>query len=448
MSVADGGTIDWHPQAGLLPTDEAALRDVQATILRAGGRPWGATVFIRFLDAEPASRWVRELVPELTSMAAQLADSASLLGAETGGYGSAARRPPTGRAPIVTFALSAAGYTALGVDETRRPAHNADPFERGMATAGLGDPPPAAWEEHLRGPHAVLRILADDAPSLVARVDSLLATVTPGMARLHTERTELLVNAEQQPIEHFGFLDGRSQPRFFSFDVNRDRERNIASYWSAAPPLDWVLCPDPLSADGRGSYLVARKLDQDAHAFREAEQQLATALRCSADEAGALLVGRNRLGRSVETIGTAAPDHDNGFLYEGRCPVAAHTRLMNPRDSRTSYPLARRGMTYGTRVEHGDGERGPKDSPTGGVGLLFMANTSDIAGQFEALQRRANGGDGRPFDPIIGQCEPVPGQEWVTPDGSGRAHAAIGGYVTMRGGEYFFMPSLSGLASI
>lgn len=466
MSIADGSTIEWHPQAGLLPADEQALRDIQATILRPAGRSHGAAVFLRFLDARPARRWIRSLAPRLTSMAAQLAESATAPAPREDGYGDGAPaadgraagdgvgdggRPA--RRAVLTLALSAAGYGALDLPEASLPAGPGgpsprDPFRAGMAEAALADPPPASWEAHLRAPHAVVRILADGADAVEQAVAGLLSERIEGVSVLGIERTALLRNGRGQAIEHFGYVDGRSQPRFFSYDVNRDQERNVATYWSAAPPLDWVLCRDPLSGTGRGSYLVVRKLEQHVRAFHRARRELAARLGCSVEEAGALLVGRDEAGRSLEQDGTDTPYvSDNGFLYEGACPVTAHTRLMNDRSGRTAYPLARRGMPYGHRSVHPDDVRRPKDCPNEGVGLLFMANTSDIAGQFEALQRRANGAGGQPFDPIIGQAATVPSQAWTHPDGTS-ARAAVGGYVTMRGGEYFFLPSLSGLASL
>jgi hypothetical protein len=63
------------------------------------------------------------------------------------------------------------------------------------------------------------------------------------------------------------------------------------------------------------------------------------------------------------------------------------------------------------------------------------------------LQRRANGDPGGNFDPIIGQgVHPL--QTWPDPMTSAPWQQSIGGYITMLGGEYLFMPSLSGLASI
>jgi deferrochelatase/peroxidase EfeB len=266
------------------------------------------------------------------------------------------------------------------------------------------------------------------------------------------ERLSLMWNAYGESIEHFGFVDGRSQPRFLSFDSDEDEDINRTHDWSAAGSLRNLLVADPLShRGGAGSYLVLRKLEQNVRAFKEAEATLARGLgRDPASDltAGALIVGRDRLGRPVGTPANApVVPVDNGFQHSAVCPVAAHTRLMNQRGRPGVAPLARRSMPYGYRAVHPDDAREPSDYPTGGVGLLFMANVSDIGGQFETLQRRANGDPGGNFDPVIGQGT-HPLQSWPDPLTGASWQQSIGGYVTMLGGEYLFMPSLSGLARI
>ena len=85
-----------------------------------------------------------------------------------------------------------------------------------------------------------------------------------------------------------------------------------------------------------------------------------------------------------------------------------------------------------------------------------MAFASDLVVQFEALQLRANGSTGQ-FDPVVGQGQnPRPAVLW--PPGWGNGFGAnrnvpvrvpsIRQSVTMRGGEYFFMPSIPTLAAL
>jgi deferrochelatase/peroxidase EfeB len=114
--------------------------------------------------------------------------------------------------------------------------------------------------------------------------------------------------------------------------------------------------------------------------------------------------------------------------------------------------MARRGQTYGVRTDDVEGEDTPlSDRPTGGVGLLFMAFNADLGKQFEHTQRRlANHADATtPADPVIGQG---PRRRMRSPTEWGgtktKTTEPIQQAVTMKGGEYFFMPSLPFLRSL
>lgn len=146
------------------------------------------------------------------------------------------------------------------------------------------------------------------------------------------------------------------------------------------------------------------------------------------------------------------------------CPLAAHTRKMNPRDgiNDSSSPLIRRimrrGLPYGPTM----------DDPRAGVddgqdrGLQFVAYCSSIEEQFEFLQKRwANSAhsptDPTDVDPIIGQVAPGAskpfhftdsnGQDQVVdPKGAGRGGASQ--FVAPTGGGYFFTPSITALTML
>ncbi|NJP83107.1 peroxidase, partial [Streptomyces sp. AA8] len=102
---------------------------------------------------------------------------------------------------------------------------------------------------------------------------------------------------------------------------------------------------------------------------------------------------------------------------------------------------------------------GPGDEPPeGGVGLLFMAFNSNLVDQFEFTQLNwANssrfpkfGSEPAPgLDPVIGQGDRIPAtwpQVWG--EEAGQEVPAPAEAVTMKGGEYFFMPSLPFLRSL
>ena len=83
---------------------------------------------------------------------------------------------------------------------------------------------------------------------------------------LVVERGNALRTDEGEGIEHFGYVDGRSQPIFFSTDL--PEEGNI-DRWDPSEPLRLVLVPDKSVPDENsfGSYFVFRKLEQDVLRF-------------------------------------------------------------------------------------------------------------------------------------------------------------------------------------
>ncbi|MFP5393754.1 MAG: peroxidase, partial [Gammaproteobacteria bacterium] len=130
-------------------------------------------------------------------------------------------------------------------------------------------------------------------------------------------------------------------------------------------------------------------------------------------------------------------------------------RKVNPRDVPGSKAalMARRGIPYGQRADHPNDD-GIDTKPAGGVGLLFQAYQADIEKQFETAQVYwANARDfpqpGTGIDPVIGQgAEPV-GQRYPRRYGESLCEPFnFSGFVTMKGGEYFFAPSISFLVSL
>ena len=120
-------------------------------------------------------------------------------------------------------------------------------------------------------------------------------------------------------------------------------------------------------------------------------------------------------------------------------------RLVHPSDLPSSETLADFDAKVGPLL------------PTGDVGLLFMAYNHELARQFEFTQKSwvnnpafPAGGAPPKLDPIIGQG-PVGAQHWPKKwddPAVGAAALSFQGFVKMRGGEYFFAPSLNFLRSL
>lgn len=232
----------------------------------------------------------------------------------------------------------------------------------------------------------------------------------------------------------------------------------------------------PDDPNALGSYFVFRKLEQNVRGFKEAEEALADQLGLMGNDeerAGAMLVGRFEDGTPVQLSkedGLAHSALRNNFDYDvadaSKCPYQAHIRKVNPRSGlkdggmveAKKHIMARRGITFGKRTDDPNGEdMGSK--PESGVGLLFMSYQASISNQFEFVQKNwannplfphsdPNNQDG--IDPIIGQGTPrVAGNyatEWGKPLTLTRA--SFSQFVHLKGGEYFFAPSMSFLKTI
>ena len=150
----------------------------------------------------------------------------------------------------------------------------------------------------------------------------------------------------------------------------------------------------------------------------------------------------------------------NNFNYAsdagGRCPFIGHVRKVNPRDgSERTRLLARRGITYGHRAVHPSDNPTFEQMPTGDVGLLFMCFQANITNQFEFVQGTWANNKNFPvpnsgIDPVIGQGPSVPPQHWPKEWGDAAKTGSFdfSHFVTMKGGEYFFAPSLGFLTTL
>jgi Dyp-type peroxidase family len=441
----------------LRPGDRATrmLASLQSNIIHPHVRSHLRLLALRIDEPTEARRALSELARGMKSAAEQL-DELHAFRAEG--------RPGT---PFVAVALSASGYARLGVERSRWPSDPA--FRAGLRARDLGDPDPLRWETLYR--HGI------DAIVLVGSHDDALTDQTVGELRtrlgevatvIAEETGNTLLNHTGDAIEHFGYVDGRSQPLFIDADLTYERETTDGiDRWNPLVPLGHVLVRDPGVAGSDhayGSYLVYRKLEQNVRAFKEQEARLAEALDLTGDDAervGALLIGRFEDGTPLvlSARGGMGDPVANDFTYDDdpigtRCPLAAHVRRMNPRraDPAERVVIARRGQGYGVRRDDpADGELASK--PTGGVGLLFMAVVAGIETQFERLQRAANGDDGGPFDAVTGQRRNAADEPRVElsrsyGDPAPSQQFAVEPVVTLLGGEYCFLPSIAFLRGL
>jgi Dyp-type peroxidase family len=420
-------------------TYQPELENLQGNILKSHGRGAAVHIFLRFKNDKrlEARRFLRRFAGEITSAAEQIRQAQRF------------RKTGTSGEWFASLCLSAKGYRYLKLSLEGFSAQ----FQHGMAAARLHDPPAGEWEPKFREVHAMI-ILADDRAEVLTEQISVRREELEDLAEVGIEFGLTMRNEAENPIEHFGYADGVSQPLFFERDLQ-------------TPPLCWnpyagpslVLVQDPHggSRTASGTYFVFRKLEQNVREFKVAEKAMARKLHLRHEEqeqAGAMMVGRFEDGTPLALHRTAGrrpgKRPQNDFTYDddpqgNRCPLAAHIRIMNPRtEEEKLHRIARRGITYGDPTPPGEDD---DTLPSTGVGLLFQCCQADLANQFEYLQHLANRHSSRHGgpDPLIGQAM-VERTDLEFPAGwdkPGRTQFTFHRFVKMKGGEYFFVPSIS-----
>ena len=160
---------------------------------------------------------------------------------------------------------------------------------------------------------------------------------------------------------------------------------------------------------------------------------------------------------------TLFPDQDdpdkgrptNDFKFKGVtkfvCPLGAHIRKVNPRTEAGSVKMARmvrNGIPYGSEFS---------EDPDGKRGLLFVCYQSSLENSFQFVQKAWSNAATFPtsrtgYDALIGQAKDDEllhttlhdaNEEDIVP-GLGKFPRMV----TMRGGDYFFVPSISALSDV
>lgn len=476
------------------PLREELFSNLQGNILSGHGRNFSAHVFISFSRDQKASRaWLKSLAGAYATSFKDQQQSAL-------GYRSASLDGGL----FGHLALSARGYLALGFKEPYLPRGlSVDPLDRnkendvflsGMKGRAryLLDPSIDEWETPFQEEiHLLLLLASDNRAELEQALTRVLEDASQNSMVVHTvERGETLLKQldPEDPqsivhVEHFGYVDGRSQPLFLEEQLEKERASGGISNWDPTAPLNLVLVTDPFgrTENSYGSFLVYRKLEQNIRGFKNATRQLAGELGISPELAGAMAVGRFKDGTPVVLEDKPGrTDVPNNFDFSQdpqgrRCPFHSHIRKTNPRGEAVGFEtgdeslemekrhrIARRGIPYGGPLQESDD---PENLTEEGSGLLFLCYQSDIREQFEFIQRRWSNNpyflqpqkdedsdyDKTGLDPLIGQPHPTSPnaarapENW--PGGWGKetvkVDTSFAGFVKMLGGEYFFAPSLS-----
>jgi len=356
-------------------------KDLQGNLLSPHARDNAAHIFVQFIDKSRAQKFIKGylLKNRITSAAKQKKDSEAFKIGKSKGYRT-----------FMNFSLSISGYRLLDIENDRIPSDRS--FRNGMKSqqSRLKDPTSNLWQSEYQNQwHALIIVSNKSSSYLKNRVATIKRELNKSIASsVYVEIGKGIRNREGNHIEHFGYVDGISQPHMLT-DKIEDKKISTEN-WNPKGKLRAALVKDPGGSgpNSFGSYLIFRKLEQNVKAFRAAETMLAKKMGISAEYAGAQMVGRYRNGTPLIPISPPQPTsagkmNDFNFKSDSRtgskCPFGSHIRKTNQRGSTVpdGVQFPRRGITYGGDLT---------EDSTNGVGLLFIAYNSNISGQFEFMQ--------------------------------------------------------------
>ncbi len=440
---------------GQLPRARVALEldDVQATVLRYRPEPYyGTHVMLHMEDARAGREFLRSLTPQIDSAADWWMASE----------------------PWISVAITYSGLVALGLPGDSLQSFP-EAFRMGMAARATelhdhGVNAPEHWESEFTSGqiHVGVSVFSDSEQTWHRTMES---------ARRHYEgRPGVRVIAAQhfgaQPgdLNPLGYRDSIGQPAIEGCGVEplpgQGRAIKAGEFILGYPgesgePLP---APRPDVLGRNGTYVGLRKYQSrvgafnrflQAHGETEQERELLAAK----------IVGRWRSGAPLTLAPTeddpalgADPLRNNNFTYandpHGRqVPLGSHMRRMNPRDTEMAiladvniHRIIRRSTTYGPPYDPEALSREDDETPRG---LYFIFISAKAMETMEFLQQEwINNGNfmnlGDEHDPNVGLQKKD--ATFTIPQAPVRRRIhGIETFNVLRGGEYFFMPSLSAL---
>ena len=312
---------------------------------------------------------------------------------------------------------------------------------------GLNDPQDAAghlstWKpEYLADDlHGVMMFTAPQPGAAGKRADDALADLGAAVAEVRREVGTVRPGLEAGH-EHFGYLDGVSQPGVRGLTSRTDPvtrpnqglpgqellwpgqfvfgyPTQVPPATSPAPPIPDEYAPGPVAAlpaglawMKNGSFLVFRRLNQKVPELHAFAAQQGAALQTDPTLLEARMVGRWKSGAPLEISPlqddpelAQDPAANNDFVFSAdvfqrACPYAAHIRKVNPRDDEANPAdgstdadthaavlvrrVIRAGIAFGPEVTQ---REAATRTTTEERGLLFACYQTSIEQQFEFLQ--------------------------------------------------------------
>jgi Dyp-type peroxidase family len=429
------------------------LDDIQATALRYRPEPYfGTHVMLHIEDARAGRRFLRRIAPHVESAADWWQSSEAW----------------------IAVAVTYPGLVALGVPADSLTSFP-DTFRTGMAARadalldhGANDP--KHWEPPFGSGlvHVGVSVFSNSEDTWRRTMETARRHYegSPGLRVLSTED----FGAQPGDLNPLGYRDSIGQPAIEGSGVDplpgQGSPIKAGEFILGYPGEAGALLPAPRpDALGRnGTYVGLRKYQSRVGAFNRFLQAHATT-DAERELLAAKLVGRWRSGAPLTLAPTrddpdlgADPLRNDDFTYaadpEGHLvPFGSHMRRMNPRDTKLAlltdpnvHRIIRRSTTYGAPYDPNAISERDDETPRG-IHFIFISAKAMATMEFLQQEWINNGnflslGDER--DPNVGLQDD--GATFTIPAKPVRRRLhGIETFNVLRGGEYFFLPSLSAL---
>jgi Dyp-type peroxidase family len=444
--------------------------DIQGFVLRGYNLPVARYLFLRLEDPKRACDLIRRLLSQITT----------------------GQRWDGGKPPS-TLNI---GFTFRGLQRLELPLATLITFpvefQQGMRQRAelLGDTgvnAPDHWDSlwHEDHVHVWLGINGQTVEALdvcQAAVQSALDE-TGGATLLGTQNAAAeVVNGKPTTSEHFGFTDGFGNPEYLGVERSSQPGQGkllddgktwaplatgelLLGYADEAGELPVAPVPHLLAANG--TFMVYRKLHQNLATFRTWLDRQSMLYGGGKEKLAAKLIGRWRDGTPIELSPDKPdasiaqdPNRSTNFTYGAdaagtHCPMGAHIRRVHPRDAFgfngrliNRRRITRRGLPYGPFAAEGQPAADTDDR-----GVIFMVLNASLSRQFEFVQQQwvQYGNDsrlGNDKDVLMGNHGGhgrfvVQGD--ASPSNPPFVCSHLPDFVELRGGDYFFLPSITAL---
>jgi Dyp-type peroxidase family len=449
--------------------------DIQGFVLRGYNLPYARYLFLHFGDAAKSRKLIGTLLGEITT-------------GQKWDHG----KPQS----TLNIAFTHRGLVALELPTATLIGFPVE-FQQGMRMRAdiLGDTglnAPERWDAVWRDDgderqvHAWLAIQGQTMQAIEERCVKLREVFAESGATLldAQDAASQMVNGAANTKEHFGYTDGFGNPDYLGVERSSQPGQGklmpdgswaplatgelLLGYADEAGELPVAPVPHLLAANG--TFMVYRKLHQNLATFRGYLDAQAKLYGGGKEKLAAKFIGRWRDGTPLEVSPDREdqslvldPARNTNFTYGAdgdgkRCPVGAHMRRVHPRDAFgfsgrliNRRRITRRGLPYGRFADEGEMVSDAEDR-----GVIFMALNASISRQFEFVQQQwiEYGNDahqGNDKDMLMGN-HGGEGKFVVQGDRSAAnppfVCAGLPNFVELRGGDYFFLPSITALGMI